>query len=332
MKKIVSLILAVALCLGACLALASCTEKADFTVGIAQLAPHPALDAATKGFKDALTAELEKEGKTVEFREQNAGGEISACPGIVGAFVSNNVDLILANATPVLQAAKNATKTIPILGTSVTEYGVALGIDNFSGTVGTNVSGTSDLAPLTEQAQMMIDTLSLAAGAKIGLLYCSAEANSEYQVKVVNEYLTGKGMTVKLYPFSDSNDLISVVTQAANEDLNAIYVPTDNTVADNTAVIKNATVAKKVPVFAGEEGICSGCGYATLSIDYYNLGKKTGEMAAKILLGEAHVEDMAIEYDANPTKKYNKAICQELGIDTAALEAAGYVAIEEKAE
>jgi putative ABC transport system substrate-binding protein len=326
MKKILSLVMAVLLVCGICFSLTSCGASADFTVGVAQLAPHVALDAASQGFMDALEAELAKEGKTVKFVEQNAGGEISACPGIVGAFVANGYDLILANATPVLQAAKGATSTIPILGTSVTEYGVALGIENFSGTVGTNISGTSDLAPLTEQAQMMIDTLSLKNGDKVGLLYCSAEANSTYQVAVVKAYLTGKGIACTEYSFADSNDLTSVATKAASE-CKAIYVPTDNTVADNAGIIKNASLAKKVPVFAGEEGICSGCGYATLSIDYYNLGKKTGEMAAKILLGKEHIEDMAIEYDANPTKKYNKEICDALGIDTAKLEAAGYVAI-----
>lgn len=332
MKKIVSVILALTLCLGTAISLTSCKKnKTDFTVGIVQLAPHVALDAATKGFKDALVEELEKAGKTVEFKEKNAGGEISACPGIVGSFVSNRVDLILANATPALQAAVKATKSIPILGTSVTEYGVALGIKNFSGTVGSNVSGTSDLAPLETQAQMMIDTLSLTEGDRVGLLFCSAEPNSEYQVKVVESYLTSKNITTERYAFSDSNDLSIVAGKAANAGLSAIYVPTDNTAADNASQIKNLTLPNEerggVPVFTGEEGICAGCGYATLSIDYYSLGRKTGEMAAKILLGQAHIEDMAIEYDAAPTKKYNPEICQALGINTADLEKLGYVAI-----
>jgi putative ABC transport system substrate-binding protein len=307
--------------------LSSCSaSKTDgkYKVGIVQLVEHPALDAATDGFKQALIDELGKDG--VSFDYQNAQNDANTCATIVNQFVSNNVNLIMANATPALQAAAAATDQIPILGTSVTEYGVALGIKDFNGTVGTNISGTSDLAPLTEQAQMMIDTLSLKSGDKVGLLYCSAEANSTYQVAVVKEYLTGKGIACTEYSFADSNDLTSVATKAASE-CKAIYVPTDNTVADNAGIIKNASLAKKVPVFAGEEGICAGCGYATLSIDYYNLGKKTGEMAAKILLGKAHIEDMAIEYDANPTKKYNKEICDALGIDTAKLEAAGYVAI-----
>ena len=324
MKKLLATILTLVMLVGCALSLASCSQTADFTVGVAQLAPHIALDAATKGFKDALAEELEKAGKTVEFKEQNAGGDISACTGIVGAFVANGYDLILANATPVLQAAKNATSTIPILGTSVTEYGVALGIKDFSGTVGTNVSGTSDLAPLTEQAQMMIDTLELKAGDKVGLLYCSAEDNSTYQVQVVGDYLSAAGIVVTKYAFADSNDLSAVATKAAGEN-RALYVPTDNTVADNTGVIRNICKAKNVPVFAGEEGICATCGYATLSIDYYSLGRKTGEMAAKILLGKAHIEDMAIEYDSNPTKKYNAEICTALNLTAPE----GYAAIGE---
>ena len=328
MKKIVSLILVVALCLGACLSLASCKKaknKDHYVVGIIQLAPHPALDEATQGFKDALTAKLLAEGKTVEFKYENAQGDSNTCNTIVNSFVSSNVDLIMANATAALAAAYNATTTIPILGTSITEYGVALSLDNFNGTVGGNVSGTSDLAPLTDQAQMMIDTLGLVAGDKIGLLYCSAEANSQYQVDVVKNYLASKGINSTEYKFSDSNDLATVTAKASNE-CKAIYVPTDNTVASNTEIIKNNC---DKPVFAGEEAICKGCGYATLSISYYSIGQVTGEMAAEILLGTSDIEDMAIRYDSNPVKKYNKAACEDLGIDIAALEAAGYTMIED---
>ena len=324
-KKVFAILIAVAIICGV---FAACggnnKDDGKYTIGIVQLVEHVALDAATEGFKQAVIDELGAENVTFDF--QNGQNDPNTCSTIVNQFVSNNVDLIMANATPALQAAVAATDTIPILGTSVTEYGVALGIKDFNGTVGTNISGTSDLAPLTEQAQMMIDTLGLKSGDKVGLLYCSAEDNSTYQVAVVGDYLEDKGIVCTKYAFADSNDLSAVTTKAASE-CKAIYVPTDNTVADNTGVINNICIAKKVPVFAGEEGICSGCGYATLSIDYYSLGKKTGEMAAKILLGKAHIEDMAIEYDANPTKKYNKEICDALGIPTDKLEAAGYVAI-----
>ena len=329
MKKALSIILVLALTLGMCMSLASCKKenKDHYVVGIIQLAPHPALDAATQGFKDALTAKLEAEGKTVEFKYENAQGDSNTCNTIVNSFVSSDVDLIMANATAALAAAYNATDKIPILGTSITEYGVALDLDNFNGTVGGNVSGTSDLAPLTEQAQMMIDTLGLESGAKVGLIYCSSEPNSQYQVDVVKEYLTGKGMVCTDYKFSDSNDLSSIAAKAADES-DAIYVPTDNTVASNTEIINNVCAPAKVPIFAGEEATCAGCGYATLSISYYNIGSVTGEMAAEILLGTAKIEDMAIRYDANPVKKYNKAACENLGIDIAALEAAGYTMIE----
>ena len=329
MKKALSIILVLALTLGMCMSLSSCKQenKDHFVVGIIQLAPHDALDAATQGFKDALTAKLKAEGKTVEFKYENAQGDSNTCNTIVNSFISQEVDLIMANATAALAAAYNATDKIPILGTSITEYGVALSLDDFNGTVGGNVSGTSDLAPLTEQAQMMIDTLGLTSGAKVGLIYCSSEPNSQYQVDVVKEYLTGKGMVCTDYKFSDSNDLGTITAKAADES-DAIYVPTDNTVASNTEIINNICAPAKVPVFAGEEATCTGCGYATLAISYYNIGFVTGEMAAEILLGTSDIEDMAIRYDANPVKKYNKAACENLGIDIAALEAAGYTMIE----
>lgn len=309
MKKIISAILAVILCVSFCLLAASCgnTDK-KYTVGIVQLVQHVALDAATEGFKKALVDKLGADN--VVFDYQNASGDTANCTTIVNNFVSNKVDLIMANATPALQAAYNATQTIPILGTSVTEYGVALGIENFNGTVGSNVSGTSDLAPLDEQAQMILDLFPEAK--TVGLLYCSAEANSQYQVKVVKEYLEAKSITCKTFTFSDSNDISAVTTAAASE-VDVIYIPTDNAAASSAEIIGNILRDKKIPAIAGEEGICAKCGVATLSISYYDLGYKTGEMAADILKGNKKVEEMPIAY-APTTKKYNKTIADELGI------------------
>ena len=299
----------------ASVAAASNGEK--FTVGICQLVQHAALDAATQGFEDALTASF---GENVTFDFQNAQGDSATCATIANGFVSSGVALIMANATPALQAAQAATNTIPILGTSVTEYGVALGLDSFSGTVGGNVSGTSDLAPLDQQADMIVEWMPDAK--KVGLLYCSAEANSQYQVDEVQKYLEAKGVTATQYAFSDSNDLSSVCQKAADEN-DALYVPTDNTVAANTGIVDGICRPAKKPVFAGEEGICSGCGVATLSISYYDLGMTTGKMAAKILTGEADISTMPIEF-TTATPKYNASMCETLGITP--LE--GYTAIE----
>lgn len=307
MKKLLSVLLAVSMILS----FAACgqTAKNDtYTVGICQLVQHEALDAATKGFKDALTEEL---GDKVKFEEQNASGDSNACSTIINGFVSKNVNLIMANATPALQAASAGTSTIPILGTSVTEYGVALELDNFNGVVGGNISGTSDLAPLDKQAELL---LSIFPDAKnVGLLYCSAEPNSIYQVKVVKEYLEGKGVTCKEFSFSDTNDIAAVTTSACKFS-DVIYLPTDNQVAASTGIIDGICRPAKIPVISGEEGICAGCGVATLSISYYELGRKTGLMAARILRDGEDISKMPIEYDENYKKKYNKEICDELGI------------------
>ena len=235
----------------------------------------------------------------------------NTCSTIVNSFVSSDVDLILANATPALQAAVAATDEIPILGTSVTEYGVALEIEGFTGTVGGNISGTSDLAPLDGQADMIQELFPDAE--TVGLLYCSAEANSQYQVDTIKEYLEDKGYTCKYYAFSDSNDISAVVTTATSE-VDVIYVPTDNTVASNTELINNICQPAGIPVVAGEEGICSGCGVATLSISYYDLGYATGEMAVRILSEGEDISEMEIEYAPNFTKKYNVEICEALGV------------------
>ena len=278
-----------------------------YVVGICQLAPHVALDAATEGFIDALNEKLPGQ---VDIQNKNAAGDSPTCATIINGFVSDGVDLIMANATAPLQAAASATNSIPVLGTSITEYGVALGIENFSGTVGTNVSGTSDLAPLDQQAQMIQEWYPDAK--TVGLIYCSAEPNSQYQVDNVQKKLEELGYSCKQYPFSDTNDMASVVQDAADNS-DVLYVPTDNTAASNAPIIDNICRGVK-PVFAGEEGICGGCGIATLSISYYDIGYKTGEMAAQILTGEADVASMPIEYAPQFVKKYNPVTCQALNI------------------
>ena len=298
---------------------AESTDGKTYLVGICQLVQHNALDAATQGFKDALTEEL---GDAVKFDEQNAQGDSNTCSTIINSFVSENVDLIMANATAALQAAQAGTKDIPVLGTSVTEYGVALGIDDFNGTVGGNISGTADLAPLNEQAAMIKELFP--DKKTVGLLYCSAEPNSQYQVDTVKKELEDLGYTCEYYAFSDSNDISTITTKAASES-DVIYVPTDNTAAANTEIINNICQPAGVPVVAGEEGICKGCGVATLSISYYDLGVATGKMAAKVLTGESDISEMPIEYAPQFTKKYNKTICDQLGVEVPD----DYVAIEE---
>lgn len=324
-KKVLAVLLALTLICGT---FAACGKgdgintikraDAEYVIGIVQLVEHVALDAATEGFIDAVKAELGED--KVYFDFQNGQNDSNTCSTIANQFVSDKVDLIMANATPALQAAAAATDEIPILGTSVTEYGVALNIADFTGTVGGNISGTSDLAPLDEQAAMITEWFPEAK--TVGLLYCSAEANSQYQVDVVKAELEKKGLTATLYPFTDANDLAAVCTTAADAS-DVIYVPTDNTVAANTGIIDGICQPAKVPVIAGEEGICSGCGVATLSISYYDLGYTTGQMAVKVLKGEADISTMEIDYTTT-TPKYNAAICEALGLTP--LE--GYVAIE----
>lgn len=312
MKKTLSVMLAIILCAASLLSFAGCSGKQSDTkykIGICQLVEHVALDAATEGFKQAIIDELGEDA--VEFDVQNGQNDPATCSIIANQFVSNNVDLIMANATPALQSAAAATAEIPILGTSVTEYGVALELKDFNGTVGGNVSGTSDLAPLDKQAAMITEWFPDAK--TVGLLYCSKEANSQYQVDVVKAELEKKGITVTLYPFSDSNDLAQVCTTAADNS-DVIYVPTDNAVAENTGIIDNICEPKKVPVIAGEEGICTGCGIATLSISYYDLGYTTGKMAVKILRDGADISTMPIEYAEKQTPKYNEQNCTALGI------------------
>ena len=324
-KKITALLCAVVivLSLAACGSNGDKAENKHYTVGICQLVQHDALDAATKGFRDAITDALGADNVT--FDEQNAAGDSATCATICNGFVSSGVDLILANATGALQAAAAATKDIPILGTAVTEYGVALGIDNFSGTVGGNISGTSDLAPLDQQAAMIQELFPDAKN--VGIIYCSGEPNSVYQVEVVKAALEKAGCTVNTYTFSDTNDVVSV-TGTASDANDVLYIPTDNTAASCTEAIRNVVVPAGVPVVAGEQGICSGCGVATLSIDYYELGQLTGEMAYDILVNGKDPGTMEIQSLPTATKMYNPSVCEELNITPPE----GYTAIETTAE
>ncbi len=303
MKKLLAVLIALLLCLG-------CTAMAEgsYRVGVCQLVQHVALDAATQGFQDALKAKL---GDAVTFDVQNASGDSNTCSTIVNNFISGGVDLIMANATPALQAAVAATGDIPILGTSVTDYATALDIDNWSGATGMNVSGTSDLAPLEQQAETLRELFPEAK--KVGLLYCSAEPNSKYQVDVITGYLTAMGYECAEYTFADSNDVASVA-QNACDGSDVIYIPTDNTAASCTEAIRNVVEPALKPVIAGEEGLCKGCGVATLSISYYDLGYATGEMAYEVLVNGADVAAMNVQFAPNVTKEYNAELCELLGV------------------
>ena len=305
MKKFVSLLLALSLVLGVC-AFASAEDK-TYNVGILQLIQHPALDAATQGFKDALT---EKLGDKVSFDEGNASGDPNNCAQIAGQLVSKQVDLIMANATPAMLACATATADIPVLATSITNYESAMEIElTENGATGLNVSGTSDLAPLDGQADMIKELFPEAK--TVGLLYCNAEPNSIFQIKTIEGYLTEMGLECKRYGFNDSNDLASVAQTATECDV--IYIPTDNT-AGNTEAIANVVIPAGTPVVAGEEGICAGCGVATLTISYYDIGYKTGEMAYDILVNGADIAAMPIAYAPQFTKKYNAVNAAELNV------------------
>ena len=313
MKKLLTILLATICLFALCACNSGSNQGSNLKVGIVQTTQHPALDAATQGFVDAL-----KENGITDIDVQNASGESANCSTIVGNFVADSVDLIMANATPALQAASAATDTIPVLGTSITVYDVVLG-----GSVPKNVSGTTDLAPLDEQASMIKELFPDAK--KVGILFCSAEANSQYQVDKISEFLKEDGIETVNYVFNDSNDITAVTEKAVNDKVDVIYVPTDNTAAANTQAIANVVLPAGIPVFTGEEGVCTGCGVATLTISYYDIGFKTGEMAADILLNGADISTMEIESAPQFVKKFNKTNAEKLGITIPE----DYVAIEE---
>ena len=323
MKKIVAFLLSVAMCLTL---FAACSDsdsgEKTYKVGVLQLVQHEALDAATKGFQDALK---EKLGDKVEITVQNAAGDSPTCATIANQFVADGVDLIMANATPAMAAASAATADIPIVATSITDYATGLELSDWNGKTGINVTGTSDLPPLDQQAAMILE---LVPDVKtVGILYCSAEPNSKYQADVIGEALKALDIEAKQYTFADSNDVAAVTTTACSE-VDVIFVPTDNTAASNTGVIDNIAAPAGIPVVAGEEGICKGCGIATLSIDYYSIGYNAGLMAYEILENGANPADMEVGFATDLTKKYVESRCTELGITVPS----DYVALDISAE
>lgn len=324
MNKIIKKITAVALSavlVGGCLA--GCTSKGTedsekktaFKVGVCQLMQHDALDAATQGFQDKLNKLAAENGITIEYDVQNASGDSAACATIANQFVSNQYDLIMANATPALQACATATAAskTPVVATSVTDFGVALGIDMGStDATGINVTGTNDLVPLADQAQQILDLFPDTK--KVGCIYCSAEANSQFQVDGVKEALEAKGVECNFYSFADSNDIQAVVNKAASES-DAIYIPTDNTAASNGGIISAACKEANIPIIAGEEGIFKNTNaVATLSISFYEIGEKAGEMAFDILVNGKDPAAMNICQTSNLTYFYSEDAAKEFGI------------------
>lgn len=331
MNKVVKKITAAALsvlmiggCFAGCSSSASNDEKTSgddtatgktFNVGICQLVQHDALDAATKGFREKLDELAAADGNTIVYDEQNASGDSTACATIANQFVSNNVDLIMANATASLQACATATAAskIPVVATSITDFGVALDIDMApTDATGINVTGSNDLAPLADQAQQILD---LFPDTKVvGCIFCSAEPNSQFQVDGVKEALEAKGIECNFYSFADSNDIQAVAKKAASES-DAIYIPTDNTAASNGAIIETACAEANVPIIAGEEGIFENTGaVATLSISFYEIGQKAGEMAYDILAHGADPATMNVWQTSNLTYYYNKEVADKFGI------------------
>jgi len=284
MKRALALIITAAMLLGLCACGTSTPANEDpaekvYSVGIVQLMQHVALDQATQGFQDALK---EKLGDKVTFDVQLASGEPTNCTTIVTKFVNDGVDLIMGNATPAVIAAKEATNTIPIVGTSVTDYvAEEASIVASNEAPGGNVTGYSDLSDIAAHVDL---TQKLCPDAKtVAILYCSAEPNSVIQGAQAEELYTAAGLQTVTLTASDITTLASVVTSAC-EQADVIYIPTDNLFAENMEAVKNIAEPAKIPVITGEGGMANAGGTASVAIDYYTLGYRAGEMAHSIMV------------------------------------------------
>lgn len=284
-------------------------DEKVFQIGIVQLAEHPALDEATRGFKEFLT---EKLGDKVQFNVQNAQGEQTNCTTIVNQFVSSKVDLIMANATNAVKAAREATSDIPVVGTSVTDY-VSSGPVASNEAPGANVTGASDMNPVNVQVQLM---KTLCPEVKtVGIVINSGEENSAIQAEEAKTAFEAEGFAVKIYSVADTNEIQTVVTAACNE-VDAFYEPTDNLIAANVPTMSNITTAAGKPVICGEGGMCESGFLATYAISYYELGRAAGEQAYNILVNGADPATTPIFFFdvSNLSLVINEENAAELGI------------------
>ena len=284
-------------------------DEKVFQIGIVQLVEHPALDEATRGFKEFLT---EKLGDKVQFSVQNAQGEQTNCTTIVNQFVSSKVDLIMANATNAVKAAREATSDIPVVGTSVTDY-VFSGLVASNEAPGANVTGASDMNPVNVQVQLM---KTLCPEVKtVGIVINSGEENSAIQAEEAKTAFEAEGFAVKIYSVADTNEIQTVVTAACNE-VDAFYEPTDNLIAANVPTMSNITTAAGKPVICGEGGMCESGFLATYAISYYELGRAAGEQAFNILVNGADPATTPIFFFdvSNLSLVINEENAAELGI------------------
>ncbi len=287
------------------------TEAEMYNVGIIQYVEHPALDAAREGFVDALADNGFVDGENITIDVQNAQADQANLKTISQRFVNNEDDLILAIATPAAQAMASETTEIPILGTAITDYVGAKLVDS-NEAPGGNISGTTDLNPVKEQIDLMVQLVPDVEN--VGLLYTSSEDNSVIQADMVKEACEALGLNVEEATVTSSND-VQQVTQSLVGKIDALYIPTDNVLASSMPIVSEITTENMIPVICGEENMVLGGGLATLGINYYNLGYQTGEMAAKVLNGEAEPATMPIESQTEFSYAINGDVAEAIGIE-----------------
>mgnify|MGYP000578515279 FL=1 len=293
----------------------SASSSGTYRIGVLQLTQHAALDASNEGF----IAALDDAGISYEADQQNANNEQSTCTTIASTFANDGVDLILAIGTPAAQACLNATTEIPIVGTAITDFAES-GLVESNDAPGGNLTGTSDMNPVADQIALLTQLVPDAA--QVGLLYCTAESNSEIQIQMAEEALDDAGLGHERYSFSSTNELQTVVETMVGQ-VDAVYAPTDNTVAAAMSQVSATTNEAGIPTICGEVGMVQNGGLASVSINYEELGYRAGEMAVQILTEGADPATMPIEYleAEDCTLIANQASADACGVDLSVLDA-----------